>query len=396
MKRVYMDYAATTPVDPEVLRAMEPYFTGKFGNPGSLHAFGQEAIAAVDHAREAIAGLLGAEFRQVVFTASATEANNLALRGAVAQFKRTHPRAVPHILVSVVEHESVRETARALESEGCRVTYLPVNAAGTVDTKELKERMTPETALVSVMYANNEVGTIQPIAEIAALVKAMREGNGGETVRGERTGAYPLLHTDAAQACQFLDCNAQALGVDLMTISSHKIYGPKGAAALYVRDLALLAPLETGGGQEFALRSGTENVPAIVGFARAATIAAEKSEKEYLRTQELRGLLWKEIKKILPEASMNGPQEDTDKLPHILNVYFPGREAQDLLTRFDLNGLAASSGSACRARAVEASYVIEALGYPKARARSSIRLSLGRPTTEEEVSRAVEIIKRAL
>ncbi|HEX4104191.1 MAG TPA: cysteine desulfurase family protein [Candidatus Paceibacterota bacterium] len=387
-KRIYLDYAAATPVDTAVLRAMEPYFGGKFGNPGSLHAFGQEAIAAVDHAREALARALGAEFRQIIFTASATEANNLALRGVTAQFKKARPASTPHLVVSAIEHESVLETARALEAAGdAKVTYVPVGAEGKIDLKNIKESLTPETALVSVMYANNEVGTMEPVREIAALVKLVKN-------------VYPLLHTDAAQAFQFFDCKASELGVDLMTISSHKIYGPKGAGALYVGDLKFLAPSVTGGGQEFGLRSGTENVPAIVGFAKAAELVAvppgKTREEKNRRIQGLREELWAQIKSFCPEAVLNGPADSAEKLPNILNVYFPARAAQDLLTKFDLNGLAASSGSACRSRALESSYVIESLGYSKERAKSSIRFSLGRPTTREEVLRAAEVIKKAL
>lgn len=390
---IYLDYAASTPVDPEVLRAMEPYFSEKFGNPGSLHAAGQEAIAAVDRAREMIACALGAQFRQIIFTSSATEANNLALRGAVAAWRRAHPAAHPHIIISTVEHESVLETAHALEREGVRVTYIPVDAAGRVDEKKIKESLTAETVLVSVMYANNEIGTVQPIAAIGKIIKERKEA--ARTNRA--TAAWPLFHTDAAQAFQFLDCRPDAASIDGMTISSHKIYGPKGAGALYVRDLATLTPVTAGGGQEFGLRSGTENVPAIVGFAKAVERADAARKQESARLAALRGKLWRGIQKIVPEARVNGAEKDDERLPNILNIYFPGREAQDLLTKFDLNGLAASSGSACRSRAMEASYVIEALGRamgdadPSQRARQSIRMSLGRPTTEEEIKEALNL-----
>jgi cysteine desulfurase len=388
MKRVYLDYAATTPVDPAVLRAMEPYFTEKFGNPGSVHAFGQEAIAAVDHARETITRALGAEFRELIFTASATESNNLALRAAAAHFRKAHPSKRPHIIISGIEHESILETARALEAEGCRVTYVPVDADGKIDLKIIKENLTGETAIVSVMYANNEIGAIQPIKEIAAMVK---------DARGRF--AVPLFHTDAAQALQFFDCAPHTLGVDLATFSSHKIYGPKGAGALYINDIKMLEPVIVGGGQEFGLRSGTENVPAIVGFAKAVELTTAARDKERARIEKLRDELWEEIKKIFPRAEMNGARDTTQsnagRLPNILNVYFPGHAAQDLLTKFDLNGLAASSGSACRSRAIESSYVIEALGYSRERAKSSVRFSLGRPTTKEEIAVAAEIIKKA-
>ena len=396
MKKIYLDYAASTPVDSEVLRAMTPYFSERFGNPGSLHAFGQEAIAAVDHAREAITKALGADFRQILFTASATEANNLALRGAVQKFReacRKDGRAPqPHIIISSIEHESVLETAHALECEGVRVTYVPVGVRGIVDLKRIKESLTPETVLVSVMYANNEIGVVQPIVEIAAAIKEFRESRGKEG-EAKKDTAYPLFHTDAAQAFQFLDCDAQALGVDLMTISSHKIYGPKGVGALYARDMKMLAPVIAGGGQEFGLRSGTENVPAIVGFAKAVELAASRRESEAKRITALRENLWNGIKKIFPKAEINGSEKENEKLPNILNVYFPGHTAQDLLVKLDLKGLAVSVGSACRSRAAEASYVIEALGHSKERAKASIRFSLGRPTTEKEIRNALKIIE---
>ncbi len=382
-QKTYLDYAATTPVDPEVLRAMMPYFSEQFGNPGSLHAFGQEAIAAVDASRETIAKALGAEFRQVLFTASATEANNLALRGAVRKFRDAHAGKV-RVIVSAIEHESVLETARDLAQEGVDVVYIPVDARGAVDLKKIKDSLTSETAVVSIMYANNEIGSVQPIREIAEIIKEFKTKENPQSKQ-------PLFHTDAAQAFQFLDCDVKKLGVDLMTISSHKIYGPKGVGALYVWDAALLVPLTAGGGQEFGLRSGTENVPAIVGFAKAVELAVAAREKEAARIAALREQLLQGIKKVFSKAEVNGFENGVGvtTLPNILNVCFPGHEAQDLLVRWDLAGLAVSAGSACRARAVTPSYVIEALGYSKERAKSSIRFSLGRPTTEKEIERAL-------
>lgn len=391
MKRIYLDHAASTPVDPAVLRAMEPYFSERFGNPGSLHAFGQEAIAAVDASRETLAKTLGAEFRQILFTGSATEANNLALRGTVKRFSGTadatlrsaRPQTVrPRIIISAVEHESVIETVLDLEREGAEVVRIPVDARGVVDVKKIKESLTEDTALVSVMYAQNEIGTIQPIKEIAKTIRDFR---------GKR--AYPMFHTDAAQAFQWRDCNVDELGVDLMTLSSHKIYGPKGIGALYARDIKNIAPILTGGGQEFGMRSGTENVPFLVGFAKAIELAAAARDAESKRITGLRDRFWAGLKEIFPKAEVNGAEKSSEELPNILNVYFPGREAQGLLTKFDLNGLAASAGSACRSRAVAPSYVIHALGYPKERASSSIRFSFGRPTTDDDIHAALEIIK---
>jgi cysteine desulfurase len=399
MKRIYLDYAATTPVDPAVLRAMQPYFSAKFGNPGSLHSFGQEAIAAVDQSRETIARAIGAEFREIIFTSSATEANNLALRGAIrAALKKDEKNGVakdsgrPRIIISAIEHESILETARELEREGVEIIYVPVNRSGFVDPTDIKSSLNERTVLVSVMYANNEIGSIQPIAEIGKSIKEFRSQLPGT---GNR---LPIFHTDAAQALQFLDCDIQTLGVDMMTISSHKIYGPKGAAALYAKNGDALAPLVFGGGQEFGVRSGTENVPAIVGFAKAVELADAARKKESDRIAALRNDLWRDIKKIFPKAEINGGDEVIKNqtqffLPNILNVYFPEHAAQDLLTRFDLAGLAVSSGSACRSRAFESSYVIEALGYSKERAKSSIRFSLGRPTTAGDVAKTLDLTR---
>ncbi|MDO8536746.1 MAG: cysteine desulfurase family protein [bacterium] len=416
-RHIYFDYAASTPVAPDVLRAMEPYFLEKFGNPGSLHSFGQEAIAAVDKSRETIARALGRPpdggFREIIFTGSATEANNLALRGAIKGYgsKIKNPR----IIVSSIEHESILETAIDLERDGVEVIYLPVNNLGVVDLKKLKKSLNERTVLVSIMLANNVVGTIQPIVEIAKIIQEFRNKkeekpkNKNSTFYILHSRFYPLFHTDAAQAFQFLDCNVNELGVDMLTISGQKIYGPKGTAALYVRANRVqgsgsrvikslnpsgytLVPIITGGGQEFGLRSGTENVPAIVGFAEAVRLIAKNREKEGERIAKLRDYFWTELKKIYPRAELNGSEKDSERLPHILNVYFPGYQAEDFLTKLDLAGVAASAGSACRARVVGASYVIDAMGFP-ARAKSSIRFSFGRPTRKEDIDTALKIMK---
>lgn len=424
-KKIYLDYAATTPVDSAIFRAMEPYFSDRFGNAGSLHSFGQAAIAALDAARETVAAGIGANFRDIIFTGSATEANNLVLRGVLDAWKIKNPeRRSPRIIISSIEHESVLETARNLENNGADVVYLPVDKAGIVDVKKLKASLNKDTVLVSVMYANNEIGTIQPIVQIAKIIDDFKK------IHLPSAGGHPpFFHTDAAQALQFLDCDIRALGADFLTISSHKIYGPKGAGALCVAashwPLAdsqkksnnksidhkakntltpsgyWLNPIVTGGGQEFGLRSGTENIPAIVGFSEAVKLLANLRKLASKRIEELQRELWRGIKKTCPKAEINGALSAkspiTDRaLPNILNVYFPKQNAQDLLTKFDLAGLAASSGSACRARASTTSYVIEALGHSKERARSSIRFSIGRPTTKNEIARALTVIKKTI
>jgi len=415
--RLYFDYAASTPVDPEVRAAMQPYFSKKFGNPGSLHSFGQEAIAAVDNSRETIAKAIGADFREIIFTGSATEANNLALRGALKGFrfqvlgfsdrknKNLTPNTYnlkPRIIVSAIEHESILETAKDLERDGVEVVYLPVDKNGLVGIKKLEDALNERTVLVSVMYANNEIGTIQPISAIAEIVREFRIKNLEFRDKTPKSyilnpNFYPLFHTDAVQAFQFLDCGVKKLGVDLMTLSAHKIYGPKGVGALYVRHLKPntynLKPLIMGGGQEFGLRSGTENVPLIVGFAKAVRLVAKNREEEGERIAKLRNYFWLELKKFCPQAEINGGK---NTVPSIINVYFPGYSSSDLLTNFDLAGLAASAGSACSARSNKLSYVIEKLGYPKERALSSIRFSFGRQTTKKEIIEALKIVKACL
>ncbi len=466
MNKIYFDYAASTPVDPRVEAEMRPYFTMKFGNPGSLHSFGQEAIAAVDNSREIIAKAIGADFREIIFTGSATEANNLALRGIIKGFRqflrRTAVRSlqsafgglplsarggsesfysetaesfIPRIIASSIEHESVLETARDLEHEGVEVIYLPVNRKGIIDLKKLKSALNERTILVSVMYANNEIGTIQPIAEISKIVRDFRDElriknnesrKNSSPIIHNSSFIIPLLHTDAAQAFQFLDCGVDKLGADLMTISGHKIYGPKGIGALFmehgtwnmkqkstIQDSNFkIQGIITGGGQEFGLRSGTENVSSIVGFAKAVEIALSIKHRESRRITEIRDYFWRGLKKIYPKAEVNGMMNDELRikksrsnsiihnskftLPNILNIYFPDYSAQDLLAKFDLAGIAVSGGSACRTRAVSPSYTIEALGYSEERAENSIRFSFGRPTAKKEIDKALKIIRKLL
>jgi len=416
-KRIYLDYAASTPVDPRVEEAMLPYFSAKFGNPSSLHSFGQEAIAAVDKAREIVAKAIGANFREVIFTSSATEANNLALRGVLGAYlkkgiasfvgsQKTRASLMrPKIIVSSIEHESILETCRDLEKDGVEILYCPVDKSGLINLRVLENALDERTILVSVIYASNEIGTVEPIAEIAEIITKFKK---------EKSTLFPLFHTDAAQAFQFLDCNVGALGVDLMTLSSHKIYGPKGTGALYwhkqisspkfqipgknFSKLPEIKPLLTGGGQEFSLRSGTENVPSIVGFAKAAELVLMEREKEVKRLGELIDYFVEGLKKICREFELNTDLslkkgERLGTLPNILNIYFADYSAEELLMRFDRAGIAVSAGAACSSRRAEASYVITALGYDELRARRSIRVSFGRFTSKSELDEALRRIK---
>lgn len=392
--RLYFDSAASTPVRPEVWEAMQPYFREKFGNPGSLHSFGQEAIKAVDESREKIAKSLGADFRQIIFTSSATEANNLAFRGTIRKFwwnffKKVEKTGsyLPHLISTAIEHESVLETLKDVQDRGAaKVTILPVNENGLIDPSAIKNALTPQTILVSVMYVNNEVGTIEDIKKISSIVREFR-GN----------SAYPLLHTDAVQAPQFLSCNPDILGVDLMTLSSHKIYGPKGAALLYVRNTNLLSPLITGGGQEFGIRSGTENVPAIVGFAEAAELIMSEREALKDKISNLASRFVDGLRDSGVKFEINGfDVGNKSRISAILNLRFPGINAETFLTELDLKGFAASSGSACKARALTPSHVLQAMGLPGEKIKESVRISLHKFLTEEDIDRGVKIISETL
>ena len=376
-------------MDPVVFAAMKPYFFNEFGNPGSLHSYGQKAIAAVDASRETIVKAIGAKFREIIFTGSATEANNLALRGAFRAYKKSSQFKEgerSRIIISTIEHESVMETARALEGEGAEVVFAPVTSEGVIDIAKLGYLLSVNTAIVSIMHVNNEIGVVQPMIEVAKVIADFKIENHLEK--------FPLFHTDAAQAVQFFDCSARTRGVDMMTLSAHKIYGPKGIGALFIKhDNKGYWPIDaeiTGGGQEFGLRSGTENVPSIVGFAKAMELAVVARESETKRIGDLRELLWTNIKKVTPQAEINGPDLKNSS-PHILNVYFPGHQAQDLLIKFDRADIGISTGSACRSRATEPSYVLEALGLSKERSASSIRFSLGRQTTKGDIVKASKL-----
>ncbi len=410
---IYLDYASTTPVDPRVLEAMLPCLqaTGHklpaslFGNPGSLHSFGQQASAAVFAARQTIAKEIGADYHEVIFTGSATEANNLAIGGTVRRYVRGKvkaggftPAIRPRVIISAIEHESILNTAKDLVQDIIDLVVIPVSKEGVIDLKKLKAALNEYTALVSVMYANNEVGMVQPIKEIAKIVAEFRGAK-----------QWPLMHTDAVQAFQYLTCDVQELGVDMLTLSAQKIYGPKGIGALYVRStmkgVNRIFPIDaavTGGGQEEGLRSGTENVPAIVGFAKAVELITVVREKETVRVAKLRDELWQGIKKIFPKAVLNGPVLSTSyqlpatsysRLPNNLNFYSPGVSGEQLLVALDLQGIAVSSGSACTARSIDPSHVLLAMGFDKARAKNSIRISLGRMTTEKEVAEFLKILK---
>jgi cysteine desulfurase len=371
---IYLDAHATTPVDPRVLEAMLPYFRDEFGNAASRnHAYGWRAEEAVADARMEVAGAIGASPKEIVFTSGATEADNLAVLGA-AEAAREAGRG-DHVVVSAIEHPAVLDPARQLAKRGFRVTVLPVDAEGLVDPDTLREALDARTVLVSIMAANNEVGTVQPIPGLARLAK-------------EHSPA--LFHSDAVQALGKLRLDVTADGIDLLSLSAHKAHGPKGVGALWVRrrPLARLLPVMFGGGQERGLRSGTLNVPGIVGFGRAAALAEEERPAEAPRLAALRDRLHARLAAELPDLRLNG--HATLRLPNNLNVSFAGVEAEDLLR--EMPGIAVSTGAACSSASLEPSHVIQALGLGDARAQTSIRFGLSRFTTEDEIERAAEAV----
>jgi cysteine desulfurase len=368
--RIYLDHAATTPVDPRVLARMLPYFIDNAGNASSLHGFGQEARAAVDQARAQIAGLIGARPREIVFTSGATEADNLAVLG-VAMAGRSRGR---HVITSVIEHHAVLESCRLLEQLGYAITYVPVDSRGLVDPDDVRRAVLPETVLISIMAANNEIGTLQPIAEIGRVA---------------REHGVPF-HSDATQMIGALPVRADDLPVDLLSMSAHKRYGPKGVGALYVRNGTPIAPVQRGGSHEHGLRGGTENVPGIVGFGAALAVADEVMEEERGRLVAQRDRMIRQALS-LPGASLNG---DADRrLPNNVNLSFEGTDSQSLVIGLDLHGVAVSSGSACTSGSLEPSHVLLALGLPEARATSAVRMTLGRGTTDAEIDHAIVILR---
>ena len=368
--RIYLDHNATTPVHPRVADAMNDAVRGCFGNPSSIHAFGQTAKAALDDARSAVAQLLGARPNDVIFSGSGTEADNLAIRG-VAEARL--PAGRRRMVASAIEHEAVLNTLKALSKRGWTTTLLPVGSAGVVEPAALEAAITDETALVSVMHANNEIGTLQPVSRLAEIA--------------HRHGA--LFHTDAVQTAGKLPLDVTALGVDLLSISAHKFNGPKGAGALWIRrGTRLVAPL-TGGRQERNRRAGTENVPAIVGLGVAAELAAGKLAAEAARSGALRDRLETALLERIPDTTVNGAGE---RVPNTTNISFHGVEAEALLIALDLEGIAVSTGSACSSGTLEPSHVLRAMGLTPRRAQSSIRFSLGLGNTEDDVERVADVL----
>jgi cysteine desulfurase len=374
MKRIYMDHSATTPVAPEVLQAMLPYLSDKFGNASSLHSFGQEAKEALEESREKVAKLLAANPEEIIFTSGGTESDNLALKGIA----RRNKDKGKHIITTSVEHPAILETCKKLEKEGFAVTYLPVTSEGLVELAALEAAIRPDTILISVMHANNEVGTIQPLEEIGQLA-------------AERD---IYLHTDAVQSVGKIPTDVKALGVDSLSLSAHKLYGPKGVGALYIRKGTRLENIMQGGGHERGLRSGTENVAGIVGLAKAAELCSESMASEGQRLTQLRDRLAGLVLEKVKDAWINGTMKR--RLPGSLNFGFSYVEGESLLLFLDSKGIAVSTGSACSSHKLQPSHVLLSLGLRPEKCHGSLRITMGRSNTTDEVDYVAQCIAEAV
>ena len=370
MKPIYLDYACTTPADPAVVQAMIPYFHDAFGNPSAIYSYGQEAKSAIEKARSTIASLIGARDEEIVFTSGGTEADNFALKGvAFANQKKGN-----HIITSAIEHHAVLESCKFLSKMGFKITYLPVDHFGLVNPDDVEKAITDKTILISVMHANNEVGTIQPIAEIRWIAR--------------EAGVY--LHTDAVQTAGHIPTDVNELGVDLLSISAHKLYGPKGVGALYIRKGTKLMTFMHGGGQERGRRASTENVPGIVGFGQAAELAKQTLKTEMGRVTTLRDILITGILNKIDRIHLNG--HPVKRLPNNVNISVEFVEGESMCLNMDMAGICASTGSACSSASLEASHVLLAMGLDPVQAHGSLRFTLGKWTTEEEINHVLEVL----
>ena len=372
MERIYLDYAATTPVHPEVVKAMQPYFYDKFGNASSLYSFGQEAKAALEESRQKVADFIGARTEEIIFTSGGSESNNTALKGVAFALRGKGNR----IITSVVEHHAIAEPCKFLAKEGFEIIILPVDKDGLVDPDAVRKAFNDKTILVSIMHANNEIGTIQPIAEIGRICR--------------EKGV--LFHTDAVQAVGHLPTLTSELNVDLLSASGHKFYGPKGVGFLYIRRGTKIKPLIQGGDQERRFRAGTENTAGIVGLAKAIEIADAEMEAEGKQLTQLRDALIQGLLKVVPESRLNG--HPAQRLPNNVNISVASVEGESLAVSLDLEGIAVSTGSACSSEAMEPSHVLMAMGLPAELARGSVRFSLGRENTDADIDRVLEAFPR--
>jgi len=372
IKKIYLDHAATTPVDSRVLMAMKPYFSEKFGNPSALYGLGREAKIAVDGARKSIASLMRALPENIIFTAGGSESDNMAIFGAA----RAHMSKGKHIISLAIEHHAVLRPLEELAKEGFEITYVPVDKNGLVSAESIAKAIRKDTILVTIMFANNEMGAIEPIADIGREILKFRKAN--NTI-------YPLFHTDACQAAGYLDLDVEKSHVDLMSINGGKIYGPKGVGMLYLRRGVKIKPIIFGGGQEKQLRAGTENTAGIVGLAKAFEIAQAQKEKESARERELAKYLWKQISEKISDTKLNGPEIGDVRLPNNLNVTFMNIEGEAMLLYMDEYGIMCSTGSACTSESLEPSHVLRTMGMSYEMAHGSIRFTFGRSNTKTDV-----------
>lgn len=370
MKQIYMDHGATTPVDPLVVDAMLPYFTETFGNASSLHSFGQEATIALEQSRQQVAASIGAKPEEIIFTSGGTESDNLAIKGIAYR----NSGKGKHIITSTIEHPAILNTCAYLEKEGFDVTYVPADSDGIIDMDELKKAIRDDTILISVMHANNEIGTIQPISDISKLAK--------------EKSIY--LHTDAVQSFGKIAVNVDELGVDMLSMSSHKIYGPKGVGALYVRKGTLLQALAHGGSHERSMRAGTENISGIVGFAKAVALADERLVDDEKHMTQLRDSLIGKVMDSIDDVELSG--HPTNRLPNNVNLRFSFIEGESMLLFLDMKGIAISTGSACSSKSLEPSHVLTAIGLRPEDSHGSLRITLGKDNTQEEVDYVVDAL----
>ena len=373
-KKIYMDYASSTPVDPLVLEAMLPYFSEIYGNPSNIHSFGRESREGIEKARAQIADLIGAEPEEIIFTSGGTESDNLGIKG----YLTGSGKAGTHIITSTIEHPAVLRTFQHLEREGYEVTYMPVDREGIINLEDFSRSLRDDTSLVSIAMGNNEIGVVQDIKELARLA--------------HEKGA--VLHTDAVQAFGKIPIDVKDMGIDLLSISGHKIYAPKGVGALYIRKGIKIARVNHGGSHERGLRSGTENVPAIVGFGKAAELAGQRMEEDAAREKKMRDRLIYEILTTVPESYLNGHQEK--RLPNNVNIRFSHIEGEAILLNMDYHGIAVTTGSACSSASLDPSHVMLAIGLNHEEAHGSVRLTLGRQTTDEEVERVLEVLPEVI
>lgn len=389
-RKIYLDYAATTPVDKEVFQAMKPYFSEKFGNAMSIHSFGQEALAAIDKARNMLAEFFHAITAEIIFTSGATESNNLAVKGIIKSYysQSANLKRKPHIITTAFEHHCVLYACRTVAKEGlAEVTFVRPGKDGIINVADIKSAIRPNTILVSVMYVNNEIGTLQPIKEIGKLIKLTNN-------QRIKTNHKIIFHTDATQAINYFDCDVNKLGVDLMSMSAHKIYGPKGVGMLYIKKGTPIRHIQEGGDQEYQMRAGTHNVPGIVGLGKAIELVARDSKRETQKIKKLRDYLIKKVLKEIPKSQLNGSK--IKRSPNNANFTFADVEGEGLILSLDMEGIAASTGSACSSGALTPSHVLLSIGLKPEEAHGSLRMTLGKYTTKQDIDLTVNKLKSVI